>query len=52
MATHDLGEAARLAGEVVLLHRGAVVESGPAQQVAGTIRATEAGAAISSPDNC
>jgi tungstate transport system ATP-binding protein len=33
MATHDLGEAARLAGDVVLLHRGAVVESGPAQQV-------------------
>jgi tungstate transport system ATP-binding protein len=33
MATHDLGEAARLAGEVVLLHRGSVVESGPAQQM-------------------
>lgn len=31
MTTHDLGEAARLAGEVVLLHRGAVVEAGPAQ---------------------
>jgi tungstate transport system ATP-binding protein len=31
MTTHDLGEAARLAGEVVLLHRGAVVESGPAE---------------------
>lgn len=30
MATHDLGEARRLAGEVVLLHRGAVVEIGPA----------------------
>ena len=30
MATHDLGEAARLAGEVVLLRQGAVVESGPA----------------------
>jgi len=30
MATHDLGEARRLADEVVLLHRGAVVESGPA----------------------
>jgi tungstate transport system ATP-binding protein len=30
MTTHDLGEAERLAGEVVLLHRGAVVESGPA----------------------
>jgi tungstate transport system ATP-binding protein len=26
MATHDLGEARRLAGEIVLLHRGRVVE--------------------------
>jgi len=33
MATHDLGEAARLAGEVVLLHMGSVVESGPVSQV-------------------
>lgn len=33
LATHDLGEAARLAGDVVLLHRGAVIETGPAQQV-------------------
>jgi tungstate transport system ATP-binding protein len=33
MATHDLGEAARLAGEVVLLHQGSVVESGPVSQV-------------------
>lgn len=30
MATHDLGEAKRVAGEIVLLHRGGVVESGPA----------------------
>jgi tungstate transport system ATP-binding protein len=30
MATHDLGEARRLAGEIVLMHRGSVVESGPA----------------------
>jgi tungstate transport system ATP-binding protein len=30
MSTHDLGEARRLAGEVVLLHRGRVVEMGPA----------------------
>jgi tungstate transport system ATP-binding protein len=30
MSTHDLGEARRLAGEIVLLHRGRVVESGPA----------------------
>ena len=30
MATHDLGEAKRLAGEIVLMHRGRVIESGPA----------------------
>ena len=30
MATHDLGEARRLAGDVVMLHRGRVVETGPA----------------------
>lgn len=29
MATHDLGEAKRIAGEIVLLHRGCVIESGP-----------------------
>ena len=27
MATHDLGEARRLAGEIVLMHRGRVVEA-------------------------
>jgi tungstate transport system ATP-binding protein len=30
MATHDLGEARRLAGDVVMLHRGRVVETGTA----------------------
>jgi len=30
MATHDLGSARRLAGDIVLLHRGQVVEAGPA----------------------
>jgi len=30
MATHDHGEARRLAGDIVLLHRGVVIESGPA----------------------
>jgi tungstate transport system ATP-binding protein len=30
MSTHDLGEARRLAGEIVLLHRGRVVESAAA----------------------
>jgi tungstate transport system ATP-binding protein len=28
MATHDLGEARRLAGEIVMLHRGRIVETG------------------------
>jgi tungstate transport system ATP-binding protein len=35
MTTHDLGEAARLAGDVVLMHRGEVVEAGPVSQVLG-----------------
>lgn len=30
MSTHDLGEARRLAGEIMLMHRGRVVETGPA----------------------
>jgi tungstate transport system ATP-binding protein len=30
MSTHDLGEARRLAGDVILLHRGRVIETGPA----------------------
>jgi tungstate transport system ATP-binding protein len=30
LSTHDLGQAKRLAGEVVLLHRGRLIESGPA----------------------
>ena len=32
MSTHDLREAGRIAGEIVLLHRGRLVESGPAAQ--------------------
>lgn len=32
MATHDLGEARRLAGEIILLHRGAMVESRPVDE--------------------
>jgi tungstate transport system ATP-binding protein len=31
MSTHDLGEAKRLAGEIVLMHRGRVIENGPAE---------------------
>ena len=30
MSTHDLGEAKRLAGEIVLMHRGRVIESSSA----------------------
>jgi tungstate transport system ATP-binding protein len=33
MTTHDLGEAARLAGDVVLLHHGRVAEHGPVRQL-------------------
>jgi tungstate transport system ATP-binding protein len=32
LSTHDLGEARRLAGDVVLLHRGRVIEHGPAAE--------------------
>jgi tungstate transport system ATP-binding protein len=32
MATHDLGEARRLAGDVVFLHRGRVLETGDARE--------------------
>lgn len=31
MSTHDLHEARRMAGDIVLLHRGAVIEAAPAQ---------------------
>ena len=31
MSTHDLGEARRIAGEIVLMHRGRVVETAPAE---------------------
>ena len=33
MATHDLGEARRLAGDIVLLHRGRVIETATAADV-------------------
>jgi tungstate transport system ATP-binding protein len=42
MSTHDLGEARRLAGEVVLLHRGRLVEKGPASSFFDTPRTQEA----------
>jgi len=42
MSTHDLGEARRLAGEVVLLHRGRLVETGSASSFFDTPRTQEA----------
>jgi len=42
LSTHDLAEARRLAGEVVLLHRGRVVESGLAPDFFGAPRSAEA----------
>jgi len=42
MATHDLGEARRLAGEIVMLHRGRVVEAGAAASFLDAPQTTEA----------
>lgn len=42
MATHDLGEARRLAGEIVLLHRGRVIEAAPAADFFAQPRTAEA----------
>ena len=42
MATHDLGEARRLAGDVVVLHRGRVVENSPADEFFRSPRTAEA----------
>jgi tungstate transport system ATP-binding protein len=43
LATHDLGEAKRLAGEVVLLHRGRVIERAEAPAFFAAPRTAEAG---------
>ena len=42
MSTHDLGEARRLAGEIVLMHRGRVIESGAADAFFADPRTEEA----------
>jgi tungstate transport system ATP-binding protein len=42
MSTHDLGEARRLAGEIVLMHRGRVLESNPADEFFATPKTAEA----------
>ena len=42
MSTHDLGQAKRLAGDVVLLHRGRLIEIGPASEFFANPRTQEA----------
>jgi tungstate transport system ATP-binding protein len=42
MSTHDLGQAKRLAGDVVLLHRGRLIEHGPASAFFDHPRSDEA----------
>jgi tungstate transport system ATP-binding protein len=42
MATHDLGQAHRLAAEIVLLHRGRIIETGEAMAFFGNPKTAEA----------
>jgi tungstate transport system ATP-binding protein len=42
MSTHDLGEARRLAGEIVMLHRGRIIEAGAASSFFKTPQTSEA----------
>ena len=42
MATHDLGQARRLADEILFLHRGRLLEHGPAAEFFGRPRSKEA----------
>ena len=42
MATHDLGEAKRLAGDILLLHRGRIVERAPVSEFLNAPRTAEA----------
>jgi tungstate transport system ATP-binding protein len=42
MSTHDLGQARRIGGEIVLLHRGRVVETGPAEEFFANPRSQDA----------
>ena len=42
MATHDLGEARRLAGDIVMLHRGRIVETAAAAAFFDTPQTAEA----------
>ena len=51
MSTHDLGQAKRLAGDIVLLHRGRLIENSPAKDFFARPRARQKHAS-SSPANC
>ncbi|MFZ0621394.1 MAG: ATP-binding cassette domain-containing protein [Pseudolabrys sp.] len=42
MSTHDIGEAKRLAGDIVLLHRGRLIENTPAPEFFSTPHTEEA----------
>jgi tungstate transport system ATP-binding protein len=42
MSTHDLGQAKRLAGDIVLLHRGRLIENSPATEFFAKPRSAEA----------
>lgn len=42
MSTHDLGQARRIGGDVVLLHRGRLIEHAPAQEFFATPKTAEA----------
>jgi tungstate transport system ATP-binding protein len=42
MSTHDLGQAKRIAGEVLLLHRGRLIEQTPAPEFFSAQRSEEA----------
>ncbi len=42
LSTHDLGQAKRLAGDIVLLHRGRLIETGPAADFFEKPRSEEA----------
>ena len=46
MTTHDLGQARRLADEIVFLHRGRIVERAPAAEFFATPKSPEAAAFI------
>jgi tungstate transport system ATP-binding protein len=42
MSTHDLAQAKRLAGDIMLLHRGRLIENGPASEFFAAPRSEEA----------